>query len=65
MTEFEKHLLDAIKAITAKGNKAEVEQGRDGLKVIEVKRTRVWSETPPLNSFSEGCSTPFDSCESK
>lgn len=36
--------LEAIRKITAKGNKAVIEQGRDGLKVVEEHRKVVWTE---------------------
>lgn len=38
----EKEMLQTILSITDKGHKAEVEKGRDGYKVLEVSKRKVW-----------------------
>jgi hypothetical protein len=52
LSEKDLQLLNEIKSIVQNGNKAEVENGRDGIKVIEVRRKVAYSERKPKNQNS-------------
>lgn len=37
-------ITSCINEILSRGNKAEIELGKDGIKILEVKKNKVWSE---------------------